>query len=89
MTAIDIEKGFNLIEHNEIITRILDLNCPGWLIKIVARYLTGRSLTIRWQSKQSRDLPLNSGAGQGMILGLFLFCIIFNGAGPKPSIEPL
>ena len=44
---------------------------------------------MRWQSKQSRKLPLNSGSGQGTILGLFLFCVTFNGAGPKPHTEPL
>ena len=89
LTAIDIEKGFNKIEHNEVITRISDLGCPGWLLKIVSSYLRGRTLTIRWQSKQSRKLPLNSGSGQGTIIGLFLFCVTFNGAGPKPHTEPI
>ena len=89
LTVIDIEKGFNKIEHNEVITRISDLGCPGWLLRIVSSYLQGRSLTIRWQSKQSRKLPLNSGAGQGTIIGLFLFCVTFNGAGPKPQTEPI
>ena len=89
MTAIDIEKGFNKIEHNQVITRLSDLNCPGWLLIIVCSYLKGRSLTVRWQSKQSRKLPLNSGSGQGTILGLFLCCVTFNGAGPKPHTEPL
>ena len=32
-------------------------------------------------------MPLHSGAGQGTILGLLLFCLTFNGAGPKPSAE--
>ena len=32
-------------------------------------------------------MPLNSGAGQGTIIGLFLFCVMFNGAGPKPATE--
>ena len=58
-------------------------------IKIVCSYLKGRSLTVRWQSKQSRKLPLNSGAGQETIMGLFLFCVTFNGAGPKAHLEPL
>ena len=34
-------------------------------------------------------MPLNSEAGQGTLLGLLCFCIMFNGAGPKPSLEPL
>ena len=87
LTAIDISKGFNLIEHNELITLISDMGSPGWLTKILVSYLTGRSLQIRWKSKISRKMPLNSGAGQGSILGLFCLCIIFNGAGPKASKE--
>ena len=88
-TAIDIKKGFNLIEHNKVVTKLSDMGCPGWLLKIVVSYLKGRTLTIRWKNKQSRTMPLNSGAGQGTILGLFLFCVMFNGAGPAPSTEPL
>ena len=84
LTAIDISKGFNLIEHNELITLISD---PGWLTKILVSYLTGRTLQIRWKSKISRKMPLNSGAGQGSILVIFCICIIFNGAGPKASKE--
>ena len=52
-------------------------------------YLKGRTLIIRWKNKQSRQMPLNSGAGQGTIIGLFLFCVMFNGAGPKAITEPL
>ena len=70
LAAIDISKGFNLIAHNEVITRISDMGCPGWLTKILVSYLSGRTLQIRWQDKISRRLPLNSGSGQGTILGL-------------------
>ena len=41
--------------------------------------------TKRWKGKQSQETPLVSGAGT--LLGLFLFCITFNGAGPKPRTE--
>ena len=88
-SASDIKKGFNLIEQNKVVTRLSDMGCTGWLIKIVVSYLKGRTLTIRWKNKQSRRLPLNSGARQGTIIGLFLFCVMFNGAGPKANTEPL
>ena len=88
-TAIDIKKGFNLIEHNEVVTRLSDMGCLGWLLRILVSYLKGRTLIIRWKNKQSRQMPLNSGAGQGTIIGLFLFCVMFNGAGPKATTEPL
>ena len=89
LAAIDISKGFNLIAHNEVITRISDMGCPGWLTKILMSYLSGRTLQIRWQDKMSRKMPLNSGSGQGTILGLLFFVVIFNGAGPKPPLEKI
>ena len=89
LTGVDISKGFNKIEHNECILRISDMGCPNWLLKILVSYLTGRQLIIRWQGKQSKKLPLNSGAGQGTILGLLLFCITFNGAGPEQNKQEI
>ena len=53
--------------------------------KILISYLSECSLQIRWQNEKSRKMPLNSGAGQGTMLGLFFFVIIFNGARPKPA----
>ena len=89
LTAIDISKGFNVIAHNEVITMISDIGCPGWLTNILVSYLSGQTLQIRWQDKISRKLPLNSGSGQGTILGFLFFVVIFNGAGPKPAVETL
>jgi hypothetical protein len=85
--AVDVSQGFNRICHNKCITRLSDMGCPGWLLKIVLSYLTGRELTVRWKGQMSNKKPLYSGTGQGTILGMFLFCVMFNGAGPPESIE--
>ena len=63
------------------------MECPNWLLKILISYLSKRQLIVRFNGKQSRKAPLNSGCGQGTLLGLFCFCIMFNGAGPKPQKE--
>ena len=89
MAGVDISKGLKKIEHNECITRLSDLGCPNWLLRIVMSYLSKRQLIVRYQGKQSRKAPLNSGCGQGTLLGLFCFCITFNGAGPKPMSKTL
>ena len=87
MAGVDISKGFNKIEHNKCITLLSDMGCPNWLLKILISYLSKRQLIVRFYGKQSRKGPLNSGCGQGTLLGLFCFCIMFNGAGPKPQEE--
>ena len=60
MAGVDISKGFNKIEHNECVTRLSDLGCPNWLLRIVISYLSKRQLIVRYQGKQSRKAPLNS-----------------------------
>ena len=89
MAGDDISKGFNKIEHNECITRISDMGCPNWLLRIMISYLSQRQLIVRFQGQVSRKAPLNSGCGQGTLLGLFCFCLTFNGAGPKAMKEDI
>ena len=62
------------------------MGCPGWLTKILVSYMSGRTLQICWQDKISRKMPLNSGSGQGTIIGLLFFVVILNGTVPKPSL---
>ena len=66
-------------ESDPILTSLTDL-CDeiGWLYCLLRLVLTGRQLNI-----STKDLP--SGGHQGTILGLFIFIIIFNGAGPPIS----
>ena len=46
LTAVDLKKGFNKIDHCKIVTKISDMGAPGWLSKIIFSYLSGRSLSI-------------------------------------------
>ena len=88
--AVNISKGFNKIDHSKALTRLSDLGCPGWLLRIVMSYMTSRSLKIRGKDGLvSESKPLPGGAGQGTILGLFLFCVMFNEAGPKENKLPI
>ena len=41
--------------------------------------------TADWKEEQSTTRPLYSGTGQGTILGLFLFTVMFSDAGPNRS----
>ena len=43
---IDFSKGFMRINHNKVLIRLSDWKVPGWLLKIVASYLTNRTMRI-------------------------------------------
>ena len=86
LCAVDLEKGFNKVDHCTTITILSDtLKVPRWLTRIVANYLSFRTLKIRYRKETSsaRDMP--GGLGAGTILGLNLFLILFNGAGPATN----
>ena len=85
LTAADIHKGFNKIDHSKTITILSDMQVPGWLLRIIANYLSNRKLEIRYLKEKSSQKEMPGGAAAGTILGLNLFLILFNGAGPETN----
>ena len=83
--GIDISKGFNKIDHSQLVSMLDEMNVPGWLLRIVVSYLSGRSLTLRRQSHITGTEDMPGGTGAGTPLGLLCFLVLFNGAGPTTS----
>ena len=83
---MDLHKGFNKIDHKKTITIFSDMNTPNLLLKIIANYLSNRKISIGYRKhvSASRDMPGRTAAGT--ILGLNLFLILFNGAGPRTNV---
>ena len=85
ITAVDLHKGFNKVDHAKTITILSDMEVPGWLLRIIASYLSNRTLSIRYRKQKSSTREMPGGTGAGTILGLNLFLILFNGAGPAAN----
>ena len=62
-----------------------DMGVPGWLLRIVASYLTNRTLSVRFKGSSSENKNMPGGTPAGTILGLNLFLILFNYAGPPAN----
>ena len=58
---------------------------PGWLLKIVAGFLSNIHIIVRMNGKKSSEKDMSGGGPQGTILGLLIFIIIFNLAGSISS----
>ena len=87
LTAIDIHKGFNKVDHNKIITILAEeMKVPNWLLRIISGYLSSRKLTIRYRKQRSTSRQMPGGTAAGTVLGLSFLLILFNGAGPAASI---
>ena len=46
VALIDFSKAFNRINHAKVIVRLSDWGVPGWLIRTLISYLTGRSMIL-------------------------------------------
>ena len=90
ITAIDIHKGFNKVEHKKIITILADdMKVPNWLLKIISSYLSSRKLTVRYRNHTSTSRQMPGGTAAGTLLGLNFFLVLFNGAGPAANITTI
>ena len=80
---VDFEKAFNRQNHNKLLTKLSDMEVPGWLLNIVKGFLEERTLIVKYNGSESKSKRMPGGGPQGTILGLFLFLIQINEAGFK------
>ena len=83
---VDLSKAFNRVSHNHLIEDLFDMHCPSWLLKIIASYLSDRSLVLTFNKHQASVKSLPGGGPQGAFLGVLIFIIIFNSILLRPPI---
>ena len=86
---VDLSKAFNRVDHKDVIVELFEMGTPGWLIKLVASFLSNRNLNIRVDGKMSTTKEMPGGGPQGTLLGLLIFIVNFNKAGSESSISNL
>jgi hypothetical protein len=75
LTTIDLTKAFDLVWHNGLIHKLISLNYPPSLIKIIQNYLSKRSIKIRYNNTLSNERSTTTGVPQGGVLSAHLFII--------------
>ena len=80
---VDFSKAFNRQDHETLITKLSDMDVPGWLLKIVIAFLTNRKMVVRYKGAISSMKDLPGGGPQGTLLGLLLFLVLINEVGFK------
>ena len=78
---VDFSKAFDRQDHTILITKLSDMNVPGWLLRIVISFLTNRKMVVRYKGAMSGLKELPGGGPQGTLLGLLLFLVLINDVG--------
>ena len=90
LALCDYSKGFNRIDHSNVIIRLSDWGVPGWLLKILVSYLTERTMVLKYKGAVSDSQDLPGGSCQGSLLGCIIFLVELSDAGmpvpPQPSL---
>ena len=84
--TIDFSKAFNRMSHNIIITILAELNIPTCALRLIASYLSARSLCIRYRGASSSVRSMPGGGPQGTLLIVLLFILQVNYAGSPCSV---
>ena len=65
------------------------MKVPGWLLRIMVSYLSGRKINVRFKGKISEERHMKAGTGQGCLLGFWCFLFLVNFAGPTRDPKPI
>ena len=75
LSAIDFSKAFNRLDHGHCLQTFVNRGASSDIVKLLAAFLTKRTMTVRVGSKYSTPKYVYAGAPQGSVLGCYLFNI--------------
>ena len=75
LTSIDYSKAFNRLDHTACLKVFVRKGASNQLVKLLASFLRGRTMTVKVDSEYSTPRQVNAGAPQGSVLGTYIFNI--------------
>ena len=73
ITAIDYAKAFNRLSFQHCLRAFARKGACTEIIRVLASFLSNRTMTVRVNNTWSEPLPVHGGVPQGSILGVLLF----------------
>ena len=73
VTAIDYAKAFNRLDYKCCLESLAAKGASSQVIRLIATFLTNRTMQVRVGSEWSDPLPVSGGVPQGSLLGVILF----------------
>ena len=73
LTGIDYVKAFNRVSYQHCLAAFKKKSASTPIIRLIATFLTNRTMSVRVGKSWSDPLDVNGGCPQGSILGVFLF----------------
>ncbi|GFV75410.1 probable RNA-directed DNA polymerase from transposon BS [Trichonephila clavipes] len=84
---LDVEKAFDRVWHNGLIFKLIQVNLPPYLIKIIYEYLNNRNFQVKINSIHSRIGSIQAGTPQGSNLSPLLYSLYTYDFPTAPTVE--
>lgn len=72
---LDIEKAFDKVWHDHLITKLIRFNFSTNTVRLARSFLTNRSFSVRVENEHSSERSIRAGLPQGSVLSPLLFNI--------------
>ena len=76
-----------LVWHEGLYYRLLEINCPKWIVKWTKSFLTDRELTVVYHQAKADSFTPSAGVPQGSVISPILFNIYVSK--PDAGLTPI
>lgn len=75
MVLLDIEKAFDSIWHDGLIYKLIKLNLPTFLIRMISAFIRHRKFSVYVNNAKSMDINMPAGLAQGTCISPILYSL--------------
>lgn len=84
---LDVAQAFDRVWHEGLLAKMISMDVPGYLVRLVESYLEDRSFEVHHLTAVSTTRRIEAGVPQGSLLGPTLFSIYVNDMPTSPNVE--
>jgi len=78
LCVLDLSKAFDKVDHSILMSKLMKLNVPKYLIEILYNWYANSKIMVKWENIISSPINVALGVRQGGILSPSLFAIYIN-----------